>query len=84
MSHAIPPLEELKRHVYFKWHNSFSHAINDCNIFVRQIQSAINEGRLALHEMKVDKTSFLIHTIDLNNAKSSFGRSKLKEPKGKM
>ena len=42
--HAIPPLEELKRRAYCKWHNSFSHATNDCNVFRRQIQSAVNEG----------------------------------------
>ena len=23
LSHVIPPLEELKRHVYYKWHNTF-------------------------------------------------------------
>ena len=33
LSHAIPSLEELKQHAYCKWHNTFSHAINDCNIF---------------------------------------------------
>ena len=43
LSHAITPLEELKRHAYCKWHNSFSHATNNCNVFRRQIQSAINE-----------------------------------------
>ena len=48
LSHAVPLLEELKRHAYCKWHNSFSHATNDCNMFRRQIQSAINEGRLVV------------------------------------
>jgi len=43
LSHAIPSPEELKRHAYCKWHNSFSHATNDCNVFRRQIQSAIDE-----------------------------------------
>jgi hypothetical protein len=42
--YIIPPTDELKRHAYCKWHNSFSHATNDCNVFRRQIQSAINEG----------------------------------------
>ena len=69
LSHAIPPLEKLKRRAYCKWHNSFSHATNNCNIFRRQIQSAINEGRLALHEMQVDKATFPVHTNDLSNAK---------------
>ena len=44
LSHAIPSPDELKRHAYCKWHNSTSHATNDCNVFRRQVQSAINEG----------------------------------------
>jgi hypothetical protein len=31
--HTLPPLEELKRRAYCKWHNSYSHITNDCNIF---------------------------------------------------
>jgi hypothetical protein len=46
LSHTIPPIEELKRYVYCKWHGSFLHNTNDCNIFHRQIQSAVDEGRL--------------------------------------
>jgi hypothetical protein len=45
MSHIIPPLDEMKQKAYCRWHNSFSHATNDCNVFRRQVQSAINEGR---------------------------------------
>jgi hypothetical protein len=33
MSHTKPPLDELKRKAYCRWHNSFSYATNDCNIF---------------------------------------------------
>jgi hypothetical protein len=55
ISHTMPPLDEIKRCAYCKFHNSYSHATNDCNVFRRQIQSAINEGRLMLHEMQVDK-----------------------------
>ena len=83
LSHAIQPLEELKRRAYCKWHNSFSHATNDCNIFRRQIQSAINEGRLALHEMQVDKVSFSIHAVDLNNAKVLIRPEQAEGAKGK-
>jgi hypothetical protein len=46
INHTVPSTNELKRHVYCKWHNSFSHATNDCNVFRRKIQLAINEGRL--------------------------------------
>jgi hypothetical protein len=51
LTHTIPPLKELKRCAYCKFHNSFSHAINDCNVFHRQVQSATNEGHLIFHEM---------------------------------
>ena len=57
ITHVIPPLEELKRRAYYKFYNSHSHATNDCNIFCRQVQSAMNEGRLIFSEMKVDKTT---------------------------
>jgi hypothetical protein len=42
--------EQLKKHAYYKWHNFYSHATNDYNIFRRQVQSAINEGRLKFSE----------------------------------
>ena len=45
------------------------YATNDCNVFRRQVQSAINEGRLTFPEMKIDKALIPVHTIDLNNAK---------------
>jgi hypothetical protein len=48
--HVIPLSEQLKKHAYCKWYNSYSHATNDCNIFHQQVQSAINEGRLKFVE----------------------------------
>jgi hypothetical protein len=65
LTHTIPPPDELKRRAYCKWHISFSHATNDCNVFRRQIQSAINEGRLAFQEMQVDTQPFPVNTIEL-------------------
>jgi hypothetical protein len=67
LTHTIPPPDELKRRAYCKWHNSFSHATNDCNVFRRQRQSAINEGRLSFQEMQVDTQPFPINTIELPN-----------------
>jgi hypothetical protein len=32
INHIISSADELKRHAYYKWHNSFSHATNDCNV----------------------------------------------------
>jgi hypothetical protein len=42
----------------------FFHATNDCNVFRRQIQSTINEGRLAFQEMQVDTQPFRVNTIE--------------------
>jgi hypothetical protein len=61
---------KLKGRAYCKRHNSSSsHATNDCNVFYRQIQLAVNEGRLTLHEMQDGKVSFPVHTIDLDIVK---------------
>jgi len=60
----LPSADELKRRAYCKYHNSFSHATNDCNVFRRQVQSALNEGRLSLTEMQVDKTPFPMHMVE--------------------
>ena len=35
INHVIPLLEELKRRAYCKFHNSYSHATNDYNVFRR-------------------------------------------------
>ena len=43
-NHVIPSLEQLRKHASCKWHHSFSHVTNDCNVFRCQVQSAINEG----------------------------------------
>jgi hypothetical protein len=43
--HVIPSLEQLKKHAYYKWHNSYSHATNDCNVF-HQIGSISRKRRM--------------------------------------
>jgi hypothetical protein len=69
LPHAIPPIDDLKKRAYCKWHNSYSHATNDCNVFQHQIQSAINGGQLCLKQMQVDNNLFPIIAIDLQGAK---------------
>jgi hypothetical protein len=66
INHTVPPVDELKCRTYCKWHNSFSHATNDCNVFRRQIQLDINEGRLKFKEMQVDNEPFPINMIDFD------------------
>jgi hypothetical protein len=87
MSHTIPPIDQLKRRAYCKFHNSFSHATNDCNTFRRQIQSAINKGRLKFHEMQVDENPFpnsaFVNALELSNPKVLIRLNQAKNAKGK-
>jgi hypothetical protein len=83
IGHTIPPLEELKRRAYCKFHNSYSHTTNDCNVFRRQVQSAINEGRLTFHAMQVDHNPFPINTLELNNPKVLIRPDQAEKAKGK-
>jgi hypothetical protein len=69
INHTVPSTDELKRRAYCKWHNSFSHATNDYNVFHRQIQSAINEGRLKFQEMQVDTEPFPMNMINFEGKK---------------
>jgi hypothetical protein len=56
----IPTAQELQGRSYCKWHNSFTHGTGDCKELQRQIQSAIEQGRLILgqYAMKVDTQPF--------------------------
>jgi hypothetical protein len=87
-NHVIPSSEQVKKHAYYKWHNSYSHATNDYNIFRRQVQSAINEARLKFAEnpqMKLHKDLFPtnINTVELDGKKVLVQSSLAESTKGK-
>jgi hypothetical protein len=70
LSHIIPPVEELKGRIYCKWHGSFLHNTNDCAVFRRQIQSAINEGRLRFQkEVRIDRPPVPATTLEPTSKK---------------
>jgi hypothetical protein len=83
INHTVLSADELKRRAYCKWHNSFSHATNDCNVFRRQIQSAINEGRLKFQEMQVDTEPFPMNMIDFEGKKVLIRPNTADKGKGK-
>jgi hypothetical protein len=58
--HKFPTAQELQGRPYCKWHHLFTHNTNDCKELRRQIQSAIEQGRLILGQftMKVDTWPF--------------------------
>ena len=82
-SHTIPSTDELKRRAYCKLHNTFSHATNDCNVLRRQIQSAINEGRLVVPAMQIDQNPFPVHMLELSNPKVLIRPHQAESAKGK-
>jgi hypothetical protein len=55
-----PTAQELQGRSYCKWHHSFTHNTSGCKELHRQIQSAIEQGRLILGQtaMKVDTQPF--------------------------
>ena len=54
-NHKLPTAQELQGRLYCKWHHSFTHTTGECKELRRQIQLAIEQGRLILaqHTMKV-------------------------------
>jgi hypothetical protein len=56
----FPTAQALQGRSYCKWHHSFTHNTSDCKELHRQIQSAIEHGRLILgqYAMKVDTQPF--------------------------
>jgi hypothetical protein len=56
----LPTAQELQGRSHCKWHHSFTHNTSDCKELYRQIQSAIEQGRLILGQtaMKVDTQPF--------------------------
>jgi hypothetical protein len=46
--YKFPTAQELQGIPYCKWHHLFTHTTNDCKELNRQIQSAIEQGRLIL------------------------------------
>ena len=83
MSHTILPLEELNWRAYCKFHSTFSHATNDCNMLRRQIQSSVNEGRLVIPAMQVDQNLLPVHILELKNPKVLVQPSQVESTKEK-
>jgi hypothetical protein len=74
--------------VYCKCHNSYSYVTNDCNVFYRKVQSAINEGRLKFAEspkMKLNIDPFLtnMNMVELEGKKVIVQPSQANSTKGK-
>jgi hypothetical protein len=69
LSHTIPPIEDFKKCAYCKWYNYYSHAIN--------------EGQLCLKQIQVDKDMFPINVIDQKDANVLVRPKQAESTKGK-
>ena len=68
-------------------HVDFFHATNDCNVFHRQVQSAINDGRLVFTEgtkMKLDSDPFPINVVEFENKKMLIRSDQTESAREKM
>jgi hypothetical protein len=84
--HIIPSADRLARRKYCKWHDSYSHTINECNYFQRKVQSVINDGWLALgneDKMKLDVDPFPMNMVSLEGKRVLVRTDHAKSMKGK-
>jgi hypothetical protein len=63
---VISSSKELGKYAYYKWHDSFSHNTCDCDVFHRQLQSAIDEGMLKFRD-HLDTRGHISHSQILPN-----------------
>jgi hypothetical protein len=82
----MPNVDILAKKAYCKWHDSYTHTTNECNYFWRQVQSAINNGRLTLGDggkMKLNIDRFLIGMVELMDKKILLRMDQAETAKGK-
>ena len=78
-NHVMLPLDQLKNKKFCKFHNATSHSTNECRVFQKHIQRAIQQGRLKFdtpRKMKVDDNPFP-RDQNMVNAKLLKGKTKV-------
>ena len=50
--HKLPLADQIQNLKYCKWHNSYSHYMNNCTVFRNVIQKALKEGKFKLVDKK--------------------------------
>jgi hypothetical protein len=80
--HVIPPPGQLGKTKYCKWHDTYSHATNECNYFHRQVQSALNDGRLTMGDrgwmkLGIDPFPANVNLINFEEKKVLCARARL-------
>ena len=75
--HTILSAAELRNHKYYKWHNTVSHSANECRVFCKEIQLAIEAGRIKFDApekpMKIDGHPFPTNMVEVVDRDASTG-----------
>lgn len=71
IDHAIPKAKEIKNKFYFKFHNLWKHATNNCVVYLDVLQDLIEKGKLKFPESDkanqlVDTDPFSINMVNVN------------------
>ena len=73
----ISSVTELRNHKYCKWHNAVSHRTNECKVFYKEIQSAIEAGRIKFDvpekPMKIDGHPFPTNMVEVMDHDAKMG-----------
>jgi hypothetical protein len=84
--HVVPTPNQLGKRKYCKWHDSYSYMTNEYNYFHRQVQLALNDGRLTLEDgnkMKLDTDPFTVSMVNLEEKKIMVRSDQANSTKGK-
>ena len=76
-NHTIPSAVELKNCKYCKWYNSVSHNTCECMVFSKEVQSAIDQGRIKFDalakSMKVDEHPITTNMVEVKDQETKMG-----------
>ena len=87
MNHTILSAVELKNHKYCKWHNIVSQNTCECRVFCKEIQSAIEAGRIKFDvpekPMKIDGHLFPVNIVHAKDQDAKTGPKMLASERAK-
>jgi len=97
-NHTILSAAELRNRKYCKWHNAVLHSTNECRVFCKEIQLAIEAGRIKFDApekpMKIDGHPFPTNMVEVVDRDASTGpklltferakRSKVVDPNARV
>ena len=76
-NHMILSADELRNRKCYKWHNTVSHSTSECRVFCKEIQSAVEAGKIKFEApekpMKIDGHPFSTNMVEVVDHDSNMG-----------